>query len=261
MTDKYDRIGDTYDTTRAPDPEVRDALARLIDLQPSYQYLDVGCGTGNYTAALNKLGGSWTGLEPSSRMLGAARPKDNNITWVQGGAETLPFESDTFDGAICTLAIHHFTNHSAAFREFDRVLRPGGRLVIFTATPDQVRAFWLARYFPEMIERDVQQLPSLDQIKSYLEPTGLRVVGVEPFFVSNETADFFFFSGKFRPSMYLSETVRSGISSFKTLISSDELKRGLATLERDIESGSIDQIIADSLTDLGDYCFVVIQGK
>ena len=261
MTDIYDRIGDTYDTTRTPDPQVLKILRRHIDLQPSIRYLDIGCGTGNYTTELNKIGGKWTGLEPSSHMLALAKKKDGSIDWIHGSAESLPFENDTFDGVICTLAVHHFTDLGKAFREIDRVLRPNGKLVMFTATPEQVSRYWLTHYFPEMMERDSEKLPSVNQMESHLKTTQLRIFEIEPFYITNETADFFCYSGKYRPSMYLSEKFRNGISSFRTLISDDELTRGLALLKNDIEDGTINRIIDDSHNDLGDYCFVVVENN
>ena len=258
MTDKYDRIGDTYDTTRRADPKIVQTLRHHVDLRPSGQYLDIGCGTGNYTTALNKIGGKWTGLEPASEMLDLARKKDGSIDWVQGGAEALPFEDDTIDGVICTAAIHHFTDLGKAFREMGRVLRPNGKLVIFTATPDQVSRYWITHYFPEMMKKDYEQLPSIDQMESHLQAIQLRIVEIEPFYITNEIEDFLFFSGKHRPSMYLSHDIRNGMSCFRTLISDDELASGLASLKNDIEDGSIDRIIDESHNDLGDYCFVVV---
>ena len=143
MAEIYDRIGDTYDTTRTPDTQVLKSLMSHIDLRPTSRCLDIGCGTGNYTTDLNKIGGSWTGLEPSSQMLDAAKKKDGSIDWVHGRAEFLPFENDTFDSVICTLAIHHFIDLGQALREVGRVLRPAGKFVIFTVTPDQTRSYWL----------------------------------------------------------------------------------------------------------------------
>ena len=259
MTDIYNRIGDTYDTTRRADPQILESLKDHIDLRPSGRYLDIGCGTGNYTAGLNKIGGKWVGLDPSSHMLDLANKKDGSIDWIKGSAELLPFEKGAFDGVICTAAIHHFSDIEKAFREVDRVLRPNGKLVIFTATPEQVSRFWLTHYFQEMMERDAAQLPSLGQMEAHFETTPLQIVEIEPFNITNETLDFLFYSGKYRPAMYLSEKIRNGMSPFRTIISDEELTRGLALLKSDIEDGTIDQIIDDSHNELGDYCFVVIK--
>ncbi len=261
MNDIYDRIGDTYDTTRTSDPQIAGALAAHINLQPTGKYLDVGCGSGNYTTALNRAGGRWTGLEPSSHMLQLARDKDMSVTWVQAAAESLPFADAAFDAVICTAAIHHFTSLAQALREIDRVLTAGGKLVIFTATPQQVRSYWLCRYFPQMMHLDAQQLPSVDQIRALLQSTGLQLTEVEPFFVTPQIADLLFYSGKHHPSMYLDDNIRNSMSPFRTLISDRELNEGLTRLDRDINSGAIRAVIDQSGSEAGDYCFVIIDKR
>lgn len=258
MTALYNRIGDRYDGTRRPDPEIVRRLAAYLDLTPGGRYLDVGCGTGNYTAALAALGGAWHGVDPSARMLTAAREKAPSLAWWEAGAEALPFDTAGFDGVLCMLSVHHFTDLPAAFGEIGRVLRPGGRAVIFTATPEQVRGYWLNHYFPDMMARDYVQLPALERMAPLMAENQLCLTEIVPFFITAETADFFFYSGKLRPEMYLSEDIRAGMSCFRTLISEAELKAGLARLAADIADRAIDKVIADSLNEIGDYCFIAM---
>ena len=52
----YNTIGKTYDTTRKADPEIAQKITRLLCVEPQKTYLDIGCGSGNYTGALNRLG-------------------------------------------------------------------------------------------------------------------------------------------------------------------------------------------------------------
>ena len=100
------------------------------------RYLDVGCGTGKYIAAVAALGGVWHGVDPSRQMLAAARAKAPCLAWREGSAEALPFDAAVFDGVLCMLSIRHFMDLPVAFAEIGRVLRPGGRAAIFTATPE-----------------------------------------------------------------------------------------------------------------------------
>jgi ubiquinone/menaquinone biosynthesis C-methylase UbiE len=256
---EYNRIGDSYDMTRRADSAIVQALADYLNLRGAGQYLDIGCGTGNYTCALAGQGGAWTGLDPSALMLEVARVKSDNIVWHLGAAENLPFEDAGFDGAICTLAVHHFTDISRGFAEIGRVLKPGARLVIFTVTPTQTQAYWLNRYFPKMLEADRKTLPTLAALEAAAKFGGLEVIGTFPYFISEATQDFFFYSGKFRPSLYLSEAVRQGMSCFRLLAQEDELAKGLAQLEADIASGAIVRHIADSQNEIGDYCFFIAE--
>ena len=258
MSALYDQIGDGYDTTRRADPAIVHRLAAYLALAPGQRYLDVGCGTGNYTAALAALGGVWHGVDPSRQMLAAARAKAPSLAWREGSAEALPFDAAVFDGVLCMLSIHHFTDLPAAFAEIGRVLRPGGRAAIFTATPEQVRRYWVNHYFPEMMARDYAQLPAIERMAPLMAENHLGLTDIAPFFITADTADFFFYSGKLRPEMYLSEDIRAGMSCFRARISDAELAGGLARLAADIADRSIDRIIAESLNDIGDYCFIAM---
>ncbi len=257
MTNVYDQIGDTYDTTRSADPEIVALLADKLNLGVGH-YVDIGCGTGNYTVALKEMSGIWTGLEPSTLMLDLARAKTDSIEWIQGSAESIPLPDHSLSGAISTFTIHHFTNLELALTDVDRVLKPGATLVIATATPEQTSNYWLTHYFPKMMAQDAEQLPSIKQIEACLTATSLQIADIEPFHITRETKDFFFYSGKHRPGMYLSENIRRGMSPFRMLITEEELTKGLAELERDIKNGAIEEVTAACNSVLGDYCFISI---
>src|SRR5260370_39047567 len=69
----YQRIGHGYDLTRRADPYITSRLAFHLQIHPDCRYLDVACGTGNYTHALAKTGGAWSGLDQSAAMLCSQR--------------------------------------------------------------------------------------------------------------------------------------------------------------------------------------------
>ncbi len=66
---KYDQIGDGYNNTRMADGYLTERLAAFLQPQTDKAYLDIGCGTGNYTAALAGKGINITGVDPSEKML------------------------------------------------------------------------------------------------------------------------------------------------------------------------------------------------
>lgn len=256
----YNEIGKGYDTTRRADPEILNILASLMTLRENGLYLDVGCGTGNYTHELSKICGEWRAFDQSALMIEKAKEKNSNVEWSVFDVISTSYTSESFNSILCTLAIHHFQNLSAAFREISRILAPKGKFVIFTSTPEQMELYWLNHYFPRMLKCSIKQMPTISKIEGALRNASLKLVKNMPFTVSNELKDLFLYSGKQRPEMYLSESVRAGISSFRNFCPSTELKSGSSLLATDIESGEIDNVIKKyGESKEGDYCFLVAQ--
>lgn len=252
----YDKIGIEYDTTRRADPVILSRLVSLLEADRSEKYLDIACGTGNYTSELAIFGGTWHAFDQSQKMLSEARLKSSLVTWQQCDVAETTYDDNCFDGATCSLAIHHFPDLEAAFDEIARILRPRSKLIIFTATPDQMKSYWLNHYFPIMIERSCNQMSTLEVIEPNLNKAGISIEDTEPFFITPDLQDFFLYSGKQRPEMYLSESVRNGISSFHNFCSESELNSGLSRLKDDIETGSINAIIEKYACENGDYLLI-----
>jgi ubiquinone/menaquinone biosynthesis C-methylase UbiE len=232
----YDRIGATYDATRHADPDLSVNLIRLLDRPNGARLLDIGCGTGNYTLALSEAGYGIIGLDRSQRMLGQARQKSGGLALVGGDAAALPFPARRFDGVICTLALHHFADLETSFAEARRVLN-GGRLVVFTAFPEQMTHYWLAEYFPRMIDASAEQMPDWPTIEAALRRGGFRTFRQVPYWMTERPRDHFLYCGKHQPALYLDARIRANISSFAALAEAEELATGLDRLRRDIENG------------------------
>ena len=252
----YDNIGVNYDATRRADPYLKGRLAHHLAPAPGGRYLDIACGTCNYTGLLAADGGTWFGLDVSAGMLRTARRKLGSIHLVRGDAASLPFGDGVFDGALCTMALHHLPDLLAAFREAFRVLRHG-KLVIFTSTCDQMAGYWLNEYFPIAMERSANQMPSMDSITTALNEAGFGLCHMEHYYVLPDLQDLFLYAGKHRPEIYLDETIRRGISTFSTLADPQELAEGCARLQRDIELGLIGLVADRYQNHAGDYLFIV----
>ncbi|MEH2200675.1 class I SAM-dependent methyltransferase [Nostoc sp.] len=254
----YEQIGKSYDLTRRADPEIAARLAVHLQIKSDSSYLDVGCGTGNYTLALAKSGGIWHGVDQSKKMIDAATNKSNIVAWQVAEAEALPYTAQTFSGVLCTLAIHHFFALTPAFREIYRVLA-AGRFVLFTATPEQMSKYWLVEYFPEAIHKSAEQMPSLEKVRYALNEAGFSSVNIEPYSISENLQDLFLYSGKYRPEIYLDENIRSGISTFALLASPEEITIGCERLAADISTERITDIVNKYENNYGDYLFVIAE--
>jgi SAM-dependent methyltransferase len=252
----YEQIGKSYDLTRRADPYIIKKLAHHIQIKQNANYLDVACGTGNYTLALAKYGGYWHGIDHSQQMINTACQKSNSVNWQVADAEVLPFGDGTFSGVLCTLAIHHFDNLIPVFQEIYRVLSTG-KLVLFTATPEQMKNYWLVEYFPEAIHKSAQQMPSLETVSAALRAVGFDGIETEPYFVTETLEDLFLYSGKHRPNFYLDANIRSGISTFASRASQKEIESGCKKLKEDISTGLIFEIMEKYQYDKGDYLFAM----
>lgn len=253
----YNRTGDTYDATRRADPLIAQRLLDLLNPSPDGIYLDLGCGTGNYTIALAAHGGHWVGADISETMLDTARRKSHDIEWHLTDAAALPFQASTITGAVCILATHHFHNRAAVFRELRRVLQDEARVVLFTGDRDQMRGYWLNHYFPKAMAKAIQQMISVTELEKELTAAQIQVVQRDAFHVPDDLQDLFLYSGKHRPQLYLHPAVRAGISTFASLADSAEIKEGCRQLESDIRTGHVHDVIKSYENQLGDYTFLV----
>ncbi|MEM9981599.1 MAG: class I SAM-dependent methyltransferase, partial [Bacteroidota bacterium] len=228
-------------------------------LQPtkSGKYLDIGCGTGNYTNALQKNGFDFIGVDPSALMLEKARIKNGKIYWKIGSAENIGLPENHVDGIIGSLTIHHWTDLTIGFSEMRKVLKPNGRIVIFTSTPKQMKGYWLNHYFPKMLSASIIQMPSLEKVKAAMEGSGISFLETDKYFVKPDLEDQFLYCGKQDPALYFDEQIRRGISSFSSLANKTEVEKGLLELRKDIESGKITAVIQSYENDFGDYLYII----
>ena len=113
----------------------RRALARA-GLRSGMRVLDVGVGTGltaREAAALVGDSGQVTGVDPSAGMMESAIVPAG-VKLLLGSADAVPLPSDAVDFISMGYALRHVTDLSQAFREFRRVLVPGGRICVLEIT-------------------------------------------------------------------------------------------------------------------------------
>ena len=257
MSTKYNQIGINYNQTRKADPYLTEQLLKHLNPNKEGLYLDIGCGTGNYTSALQKKGFQCIGIDPSIEMLQKAQSNNKAIQWKIGSAEKTDLPKDSVDGIIGTLTIHHWSNLARAFSELNYILKPNGKIVIFTSTPQQMKAYWLNHYFPKMLEDSMLQMPTFESVKEAMTNSRIKITSTETYSIKPDLKDQFLYCGKQNPELYFDESIRHGISSFSALANLEEVEKGLAILRTDIDTGKIDEIIKSYENNFGDYLYII----
>jgi SAM-dependent methyltransferase len=114
----------------------RRAILEELALGPGDRLLDVGCGGGLLLRDALATGASATGLDHSQEMAELARERAPGAEVVLGTAERLPFGDDTFSAAAMSIVLFFLDDPVGVLRECRRVLRPGGRLAVYTTGPE-----------------------------------------------------------------------------------------------------------------------------
>jgi demethylmenaquinone methyltransferase/2-methoxy-6-polyprenyl-1,4-benzoquinol methylase len=145
---------------RFQEPEARQIIASF-GLPPASCGLDVGCGVGLYAlwlAAAVGTGGRVVAIEPDPERVEAARAlvggqlAPGHLDLCTGDATALSMPDASFDWLWCGDVLHHIVDTGRALREFTRVVRPGGRIII---KESQVPSAMLLPGHPEL-ERRIQ---------------------------------------------------------------------------------------------------------
>jgi arsenite methyltransferase len=125
-------------------------MLKNIELKPNLTVLDIGSGAGFPLIELaERLGETCKcyGLDPWKNANERARQKIKNydlknVETIEGSAEQMPFENETFDLVASNLGIHNIDDPAKALQECHRVLKTEGRLVLITNLYGQWRTFY-----------------------------------------------------------------------------------------------------------------------
>lgn len=137
----YDRWAAVYDTDGNPlialDEAVVPRLLQMRDLEGK-DVVELACGTGRHTVRLAGAGARVTAVDFSAGMLEVAKKRLEGRSVTFGEADLrarLPWPDESFDVAVCCLAIEHIEHLAPVLREIRRVLRKGGAFVMSDMHP------------------------------------------------------------------------------------------------------------------------------
>ncbi|MFZ5967960.1 MAG: class I SAM-dependent methyltransferase [Bacillota bacterium] len=173
----FDKVANDYD------PWYTSALGKFVDEvetqlafslfqpKPGMRILDVGCGTGNFSIKLAKMGCKVIGVDISEEMLAIARKKAADakldMEFHQMDVYHLDFEDNSFDGIFSMAAFEFIHDGKAAYQELFRVLNPGRKLLIGTIHRDSSWGrLYMSKEFQENSVFQHAKFLSLEELKS-----------------------------------------------------------------------------------------------
>jgi ubiquinone/menaquinone biosynthesis C-methylase UbiE len=120
------------------DAECGVRACELLEIAADDSILEVGFGSGVTVEHVSKLvpAGRVAGVDPSPDMVEQARARNaeavahGHVDLRQGSVDSLPFDDNTFDGALAINAMQVWADEVAGLREIRRVLRPGAMIVL-----------------------------------------------------------------------------------------------------------------------------------
>lgn len=222
----YETHGRTYASVRRPDPRI----AALVHdaLGDAETVLNVGAGAGSYEPSDRYV----AAVEPSATMRAQRGP--GLAPAIDGVAERLPFDADSFDAAMATITIHQWPDPFAGLSELRRVSR--GPVVILSFDGDCLDRLWLGEYWPELFEAEQRRYPDVGEIARALGADTTVLEVPIPF----DCTDGFTETYYGRPEMFLDPAVRACQSAWG-FVDPAAVERGVARLAAELESGAWDE--------------------
>lgn len=223
----YNPLAGDYARHRGLLPAVLENLIAGSGMTQGFRVLEVGCGTGNYITAIDEMFGCrcW-GVDLSEAMLAHAKAQSDRVIFQEGDAARLGLADGEIDFLYSVDAIHHFGDPAEFFREAYRVLKLGGRLCTMTHSEELIRnSPFLSRYFPETVAPNLARYPRIEDLHVWIRAAGFSALSETVVAQAAELADSSLYASKANSSLHL--------------ISNDAHRRGLASMERDLNKGPI----------------------
>lgn len=193
----FDAIAPRYDLcnrlmTLGMDQGWRRQAIGMLELAPGSRVLDLGCGTADLVAMLQRAEYRAIGADLSFGMLSSAHQGHGVL--VQADGLTLPFAEGSLDGLVSGFAVRNFSDLGAVLAEAARVLRRGGRISLLEVdTPSSPllalgHKIWFEHVVPRIgaalsdaaayryLPRSVAYLPSIKDLRSMLHEAGFEQV-------------------------------------------------------------------------------------
>jgi SAM-dependent methyltransferase len=192
-----------------------------VGISPEHDVLDVATGSGNVALRAARTGARVTGLDLVPELLEVARSRARSagleIELVEGDAEDLPFEDESFDRVFSVLGVQFAPRHEVAAAELVRVCRPDGAIGLVNWTPEGVIGQMFAvmsRYLPPPPEfaSPPPKWGSEEHVRGLFGPHGVELSferGMNPWAFRSVDACLTLFEERYGPTIKAKERLRS----------------------------------------------------
>jgi ubiquinone/menaquinone biosynthesis C-methylase UbiE len=172
-----------YDALRLDRVEEIEVTSTLFDRvlnERPCDILEIGCGTGRYGAALQKLGHRVVGMDLSIAQLSRVGNRLSGIICASAGM--MPIFGKAIHACLAVLMLHQMSSQERElmFAEVFRVVGVGGLLGIKTCSHDDLATRWVEGYFPSAARINRERYPSLELLSNELSRAGFRVENIIP---------------------------------------------------------------------------------
>lgn len=155
FAEKYAAEREVAYSTLVEAPAVIEAIGDVR----SKTVLDAGCAGGYFTRRLYCKGANIIGVDISSRMLKWAKQKDRNQQYFEMDARCSGFKGELFDVVLSSLLFNNISEYENTLEEFNRVLKPSGKLVFSVLNPNYTESKkhedgYIYEYWPTLMAED-----------------------------------------------------------------------------------------------------------
>ncbi|PRY59368.1 demethylmenaquinone methyltransferase/2-methoxy-6-polyprenyl-1,4-benzoquinol methylase [Knoellia remsis] len=171
----FDDVAERYDVTNdvlslGQDRLWRRAVVRAVDAKPGERVLDIAAGTGTSSEPFADAGVDVVPADFSLGMLRVGKKRRDDLGFTAADAMNLPFADDSFDAVTMSFGLRNVADVDAALREFARVTKPGGRLVVCEFSQPVNKAFGKVyrEYLMEALPRVARRVSSNPESYVYL---------------------------------------------------------------------------------------------
>jgi SAM-dependent methyltransferase len=223
----YDKgnIPSSYDAGRGYSPATLamwlDRISRCAPRDKLSTIVDLGCGTGRYSAALaNHFSARVIAIDRSAKMLAELRKKPApGVALARANGESLPLRDASIDMVFMSMVFHHFEDPRGAMRECRRVLRTGGTVCLRAATSNRIATYPYVPFFSRSRAILEATLQTQERIEVIFHDAGFELMRHE--LVRNEVASNW---------RIYAEKIAAGADSILAQLSENEFRDGMRLL-------------------------------